>query len=88
MKLNTRLKLRQVGNSNFIVDPGQENIDMSNIITLSSAAAFLWNSFQGEDFTPEMMADRLCERYDVDCATALHDIDQMLHEWRAFNLMD
>lgn len=88
MKLNTRLKLRQVGNSYFIVDPGQENIDLSNIITLSSAAAFLWNSFQDEDFTPEMMADRLCERYDVDRATALHDIDQMLHEWRAFNLMD
>lgn len=87
MKLNTRLKLRQVGNSYFIVDPGQENIDMSNIITLSSAAAFLWNSFQGEDFTPEMMADQLCERYDVDRDTALHDIDQMLHEWRAFNLM-
>ena len=87
MKLNTRLKLRQVGNSYFIVDPGQENIDMSNIITLSSAAAFLWNSFQDEDFTLEMMADRLCERYDVDRDTALHDIDQMLHEWRAFNLM-
>jgi len=87
MKLNRALKLRHVGSSYFIVDPGQENIDMSNIITLSPAAAFLWETFRDQEFTVETMADSLCERYDVSREQAVHDINEMLEQWQEFNLM-
>ena len=87
MRIREELKLRRVGSSYFIVDPGDASIDLSNIISLSKAAAYLWEQFQGRDFTPSLMADSLCEKYDVSRETALHDINQMLDQWKEFNLL-
>ena len=64
MRLNSSLKLRHVGSSYFIVDAGQASVDMSYIITLSPAAAYLWETFLEREFTVEMMVDSLCARYD------------------------
>lgn len=87
MRIKEGLKLRRVGSSYFIVDPGDKNVDLSNIITLSNAAAYLWEQFQGCDFTPSQMADSLCEKYDVSRETALHDINKMLEQWKEFALL-
>ena len=88
MRLNSSLKLRRVGSSNFIVDAGQTGVDLSYIITLSPAAAYLWEEFLGREFTAAMMVDSLCERYDVSREQAVSDVDEMIHQWQSFNMTD
>lgn len=87
MRLNSSLKLRHVGSSYFIVDAGQASVDMSYIITLSPAAAYLWETFLEREFTVEMMVDSLCARYDVGREQALSDIDEMITQWQSYNMI-
>lgn len=87
MRLNTSLKLRHVGSSYFIVDANKTEVDLSYIITLSPAAAYLWEAFLDREFTAEMMTDSLCAHYDVSREQAQNDVSVMLEEWKTFNMM-
>jgi hypothetical protein len=87
MRLNQQLRLRHVGSSYFIVDPGCENIDLSYILTLNRPAAFLWETFLQREFTVEMMAESLCRHFEVEQATALQDVKNMLEQWKEYGMM-
>lgn len=54
---------------------------------MNEATAMLWEAFQGRDFTVEDMADVLCETYDVSRDVALHDIREMLQQWKDYELL-
>ena len=54
---------------------------------MNEATAMLWEAFQGRDFTEEDMADVLCETYDVSREVALHDIREMLQQWKDYELL-
>jgi len=87
MKIKENLKLRQVGSSFFIVDTNKEMVDFTDIFVLNKEAAFLWQEFQGKDFTVEAMVERLCSRYDVNHDTAQQDVEEMLNTWQVFGLL-
>jgi len=87
MKIKDNLKLRQVGNSYFIVDAGKENVDLTDIFVLNQEAAFLWSEFQGKEFTVEMMAEKLCSKYAVEYDIAEQDVEEMLNTWQIFELL-
>lgn len=87
MKIRPTLKLRHVGSSYFVVNPGSETIDLTDILTLNQEAAFLWEMFAGRDFDAESMAECLCEKYDVSAEQALADVTEMLREWETFGLV-
>lgn len=87
MKIKEQLKLRQVGSSYFIVDTSKKEVDFTDIYVLNKEAAFLWQEFQGKDFTLGTMAERLCSRYDVNPDTARQDVEEMLSTWQVFGLL-
>ena len=87
MRLNSQLKLYHVGSKYFIVDPGEANVDLSYILTLSRPAAFLWETFREREFTVEMMADSLCQHFDVEQSVAIEDIKKMLEQWKTYGIM-
>lgn len=86
MKLKDNLKLRKMGSNYMIVDTDTEQVNMVDVYTLNETAATLWQAFEGREFTPEEMADYLCEEYDVAREQAGHDVEVMLGEWREFGL--
>lgn len=81
------LKLRKLGSKYMVVDTCSKNVNLSNVFTLNETAAQLWRQLESRDSTPEELADRLCEEYDVDKTTALSDVERQLSEWREYGLI-
>ena len=82
MKLNPKLKLRKIGHHYMVVKGDTGVADMTEVYSMNETAAMLWRRAEGRDFTPEMMADWLCEEYEVDRDTAIDDVRTMLSEWQ------
>ncbi|GHE39822.1 PqqD family protein [Sphingobacterium griseoflavum] len=78
MILREDLMLRHVGDDYIIVEPGQDQIDMSRVYTLNETAAWLWEQLQGKDFNSDDVTALLLERYEVDRQTAAQDADALI----------
>lgn len=81
MTVKPGFELREVCGEQILVAEGIENIDFSKMISMNSSAAYLWNSVKGKEFTNEMLAELLQEKYDVDAETALKDATEISSLW-------
>ncbi len=81
MKLNPKLKLRQVGKKFMVVDAQSGSSRMTNVFTFNASAAMLWQRIGTSAFVAEDLARWLCESYDIDLATARADVDLLLNCW-------
>lgn len=87
MRLRTDLTLRKIGDEYLIVEPGNGTTDLSNVYSLNTTAAWLWNELQGRDFTVEDVANILIEEYRIDPRTAYIDGDKILSSFRSQNMV-
>ena len=81
MKAKPGFNLRVVCGENIIVAEGEENIDLSNIISMNESSAYLWQNIQGKEFTHEDLVGLLTQEYEVDEATALKDVKALTELW-------
>lgn len=88
MKIKEGFELRNVCGEFIVVAYGEQNIDFSRIISLNESAAMLWNAVLGKDFTPQTLADKLCEEYEVDAETALADAQDIALRWQEAGLVE
>ena len=89
MKTKKGFNLRTVCGENIIVAEGEENIDFSNIISMNDTSAFLWREIQGgKEFTAQQLVDRLLEEYEVDEATAQHDVEALVAQWQEAEIIE
>ena len=56
MKLNPKLKLRQVGKKFMVVDTDTGSAKMTNVFTFNASAAMLWQRIGANTFVPEDLA--------------------------------
>lgn len=82
MKLNENLVLREVAGDYIIVNPFNETIDMTQILTLNETAAWLWKQAEGKEFDEEYLVDLICDEYDVDRNTAAADVHEICESWQ------
>ena len=88
MKAKKGFNLRTVCNEQIIVAEGEANIDFSNIISMNESSAYLWNEITGIDFTPEILAKLLLERYEVSEDTALNDAKNVSEQWMKAGIIE
>ncbi len=82
------LQLRKVGKQYMIVKANDNNVNMSDVYSLNRVAARMWERLAEKGgCTADDMAECLCEDFDIDKATALHDVERQLAEWRTFGLI-
>ena len=81
MKAKPGFNLRVVCGESIIVAEGEENIDFSNIISMSESSAYLWQNIQGKEFTHEDLVGLLTQEYEVDEATAMKDVKALTELW-------
>lgn len=79
--------LRHVGDDYIIVEPGQDQIDMSRVYTLNETAAWLWEQLQGKDFTLADVTTLLLDRYEVDEQTARQDAAKLIELFQVQGLV-
>lgn len=75
MKISPKYKLRSMAGQNVVIMQGRYGGDMTKIISLNDSAAFLWNKFQGREFTSDEVTDALVEEYEIEREIALKDAE-------------
>lgn len=87
MRINKGFELRELCGEHIVIGTGVENIDFSKVISLNESAAWLWRKVEGQEFTPELLATLLMQRYEVDEATALADATALTAQWMRVGLV-
>ncbi len=73
MRIKEGFVLRDVCGEKVVMGEGLKTINFSKMIHLNETAAYLWNELLGKEFDTEMMADLLCEQYEVTRELAVAD---------------
>ena len=82
------LKVRKLGDSYMLVDTIADKVDMTQVLTLNSVAAWLWEEARRQgDFTAESLAAAVCQKYDVESDEALRDVEEQLALWKEFGIV-
>lgn len=87
MRINPEHKLRRLGKHYMIVDACASNTNLTNVYVLNATAAFLWESVGDTEFDAEMLANLLCENYEVEPEQARADVDALLDVWCRYKLI-
>ena len=87
MKLKQGYILREVGTLAVVVAVGEAFDKFHKILTLNKTGAFLWNLLT-ENQEYENLVGALCEKYDVDFATAQCDVDEFVNQLKSAGLLD
>jgi hypothetical protein len=88
MKIKKGFTLRDIVGEKVIVGEGVEQVNFNRIISVNESAAYLWQSLQGKEFTPQQAAELLQSEYEVDANTALQDTQELLNDWNEAGLLE
>ena len=74
MKIRKNLVLRHIGKEYMIIDPETGTVDIADVYTLNTTAAWLWEQLEGEEaFTLDEVVRLLVRNFDVSWERALED---------------
>lgn len=89
MKLKDGLILREVAGQYVIVPTGKRVQEVTNIVYISSSAAYLWDYMKDHEFEKKDLVKRIMEHYTgVTEEKATEDIDKFLNILSANNILD
>lgn len=80
MRINDKLKVRNVVNEHVILMPSAGSDKGTRIISLNSTSFYLWENLKDKDFTCDDAADLLCGKYDVEREVALADAQKWVDQ--------
>lgn len=63
MRLKDQLVLREVAGQFFVVPTGKRVREVTNVVCISSSAAYLWEYMKDREFTKEDLVQRIMEHY-------------------------
>jgi len=81
MKLIEGFRLRPLGKEFIVTPESVAQINFNRMISLNASAAYLWQSVEGKEFTPEDLKRLLLDRYDVEEEVAGRDAEAIARSW-------
>ncbi|MGX8696901.1 MAG: PqqD family protein [Prevotella sp.] len=89
MRIKEGFVLRDVCGDQVIMGEGLDVINFGRLLCLNTTAAWLWQrADEMGDFSIEALSEKLCEHYDVDAATAQHDVADIVGEWKKAGIIE
>ncbi len=74
MKIRSEYRLRELAGEPVVVVPGNGgSADLTRLVSLNESARYLWERFEGREFSAEELAEALVEHYEVDAERARRD---------------
>ena len=74
MKIRSEYRLRELAGEPVVVVPGNGgSSDLTRLVSLNESARYLWERFEGREFSAEELAEALVEHYEVDAERACRD---------------
>lgn len=87
MRINEKIKVRQVVGENIVIMPGSQSTDMTRVVALNESALLLYNTLKGQEFELEDVAQALLKEYDVAETNARTDARAWVDEMKKNNLI-
>ena len=89
MRIKKGFVLREVCGERVIMGEGLGAINFGKLLALNETAAWLWKRAQDMgDFTIEMLAERLCEEYEVGADEAKADVAEIIADWQKVDVLE
>ena len=89
MKIKKGFVLREVCGERVIMGEGLGAINFGKMLALNETAGWLWKQAQAMgDFTVDLLAERLCEEYDVTADEARKDVADIITEWQNVSVIE
>lgn len=73
MRLNDKLKIRDIAGESVVLMPAKDGKDMTRVLALNSSSRYLWDTLSGKDFEAEDVVKALLDRYEVEEERARED---------------
>lgn len=87
MKINERMKIRQVVGENVVIMPGVESTDMTRVVALNESAMLLYNALTGREFEVDDVVRMLVDEYEVDEDAARKDAEAWVADMKKNHLI-
>lgn len=88
MKKRKGMTLRKICGEDLIIADGTDDVDFSNLVSLTPSAAYLWREVGDGEFDNTILVRLLTEEYDVDEATAKADACELAKSWLEAGLVE
>ncbi len=87
MKINERMKVRNVAGENIVIMQGVEGTDMTRVVALNESALLLYNALTGHEFEVKDVVRLLVDEYEVDEEAARKDAEAWVADMKKNNLV-
>ena len=87
MKINERMKVRNVAGENIVIMQGVEGTDMTRVVALNESALLLYNALTGHEFEVKDVVRLLVDEYEVDEEAARKDAEVWVADMKKNNLV-
>lgn len=87
MKINERMKVRNVAGENIVIMQGVESTDMTRVVALNESALLLYNALTGHEFEVKDVVRLLVDEYEVDEVAARKDAEAWVADMKKNNLV-
>ena len=86
MKLKKQLVKRNIAGEVILVPVGDSSLTLKGLMTLNETAEFIWDRLP-DAADAGALADALCAEYEVDAATAQADVEELLAQLAALEII-
>lgn len=87
MRINEKMKIRNVAGENIVIMPSDDAADMTKVVALNESSLLMYNQLKGREFALDDAVQLLLDNYDVDEATARKDAEAWLADMRKHRLI-
>lgn len=87
MRINDRMKVRDVVGEHIIIMQSTDKVDMTRVMALNETALFLFNELQGRDFEADDAVRLLTDNYEVSEEVARRDVEKILADMKKHNIV-
>ena len=87
MRINEKMKIRNVAGENIVIMPSDDAADMTKVVALNESSLLMYNQLKGREFALDDAVQLLLDNYDVDDATARKDAEAWLADMRKHRLI-
>lgn len=87
MRINDRIKVRDIVGEHVVVMPGVEQTDMTRVVALNDSAMLIYNALKGRDFELDDAVRVLTDEFDVAEDVARRDAEALLADMKKNNLL-
>ena len=82
MRINDKMKLRNVAGENIILMQNADGTDMTRVVALNESALLLYNRLMGREFEQDDVVHTLVDEYEVSEDDARKDAESWVAEMK------